>query len=83
MRDHWRDEAKCKGFSASVFFPDHRILNEARWDIPRAICLQCPVSEECLAMVLVYESTDDRWGMFGGLTPAERREVRLKAKKKL
>lgn len=80
MRDHWRDEAKCKGQSGAIFFPDHRIFNEARWDIPRAFCNECVVREDCLEMVLKYEDTDDRWGMFGGLSPAERREVRYKRK---
>ena len=80
MRDHWRDEANCKGKSGLIFFPDHRILNEARWDIPRAFCDECVVRQDCLDMVLQYEDTDDRWGMFGGLTPVERREVRYKRK---
>lgn len=80
MRDHWRDEANCRGQSGAIFFPDHRILNEARWDIPRTFCAECVVRQDCLEMVLKYEDTDDRWGMFGGLSPAERREVRYARK---
>ena len=77
-RDHWREDAACKGKAGTIFYPDHRIMNDLRWDIPRLICADCTVKTQCLEMVLKFEDTDDRWGMFGGLTPAERREVRYK-----
>ena len=75
-REHWREDARCKGKPSSIFFPDHRILNEHRWDIAKAICNECPVWRDCLNMVLPFEDALDKWGMFGGLTPAERREMR-------
>lgn len=77
-RDHWREDAACKGKAGTIFYPDHRIVNDIRWEVPRKICADCSVKIQCLEMVLKYEDTDDRWGMFGGLTPAERREIRYK-----
>lgn len=41
-----------------------------------AICKQCPVRERCLLEALQTEHTDQlRWGVWGGLTPAERSRI--------
>lgn len=75
-RHYWQEDAACRKMAGSIFFPDHRILNDDRWDIPRLVCADCVVKSECLEMVLKFEDTDDKWGMFGGKTPAERRVIR-------
>jgi hypothetical protein len=47
----------------------------------RFVCAMCPVRKECLALVIDLQSTDDKWGMFGGLTPYERKMKRRKKAK--
>ena len=74
-REHWSDDAKCKGKPSSVFFPPFS-YSDNRWLMAREICASCDVREQCLALVMRLEYTDDKWGMFGGLTPDERRDLR-------
>ena len=74
-RDHWTDDANCRGKPTSVFFPPFS-HSDNRWLIAKEICTGCEVREQCLALVMRFEYTDDKWGMFGGLTPEERRELR-------
>lgn len=78
--NHWVRYAACKGKPLVIFFPDYRIMNDSRYCQARAICDVCPVKNSCLDMAIVYEDTDDKWGMFGGLTPAERSRLRKKLK---
>ena len=74
----WRESAACIDAETSVFFPaDAREPNA--WDIARTYCAECPVRSQCLASVMSIEVTDDRWGMFGGLTPYERKVLRRKS----
>ena len=74
-RDHWREDALCVGQPLEVFFAS-QTLAEDRWDAAKAICKQCPVKHECLQLVINLPEDDDRWGVFGGLSPADRRVKR-------
>ena len=47
------------------------------------ICANCTVRQDCLEMVIVLEDTDDRWGVFGGLTPPQRAKLRKELKEML
>jgi hypothetical protein len=71
----WRDRAACIAVETQVFFPkDAREPNA--YATARSICSMCAVRTQCLQMVINLESSDDKWGMFGGLTPLERRAIR-------
>ena len=80
-REAWRDEALCRFVEHDVFFP-HHTLSESRWDNARLVCAFCPVRKQCLNVVIGLDDNDDRWGMFGGLTPAQRKKLRKKQKTK-
>ena len=82
IRDHWTDDARCKGKSTLIFFPAYS-PHDNRWQMARDICAECTVKEQCLALVLRLEDTDDKWGMFGGLTPEQRRDIRKEQRAKL
>lgn len=82
MRDHWTDDAVCKGKQTTIFFPPYTQSLD-RWFVPKSICADCTVQVECLNLVLRLEDTDDRWGMFGGLTPEERRGIRQRRRAQL
>lgn len=73
VRPHWRDRAACIGQDSEIFFPIHRKFTETSWSRARAICKGCAVRDECLASALSVDVSEDRWGMFGGMTPTERR----------
>jgi WhiB family transcriptional regulator, redox-sensing transcriptional regulator len=68
----WRDLALCLEVDPELFFP-------APGENPhpaRRVCAQCPVSAQCLDYAI---STGQRFGVWGGLTPEERREARQEA----
>jgi len=80
-RDHWREDAACVGLDGDIFFP-YRNNPETRWDEAKAICKRCRVKKQCLDLVINLEEHDDRWGVFGGLNPLERKELRIKLRRK-
>lgn len=74
-RDHWREDANCSGVKHSVFFPATTHFDD-RFDEAKQYCFTCKVRKECLALVISLDESDDRWGVFGGLTPNERKRLR-------
>jgi WhiB family redox-sensing transcriptional regulator len=70
----WMRGAACKGQPDAVFFPDYENDDEQPDYSPaRQICAGCPVRAQCLAYAL---ELNIRHGMFAGLTPAERANLR-------
>lgn len=64
----WAEEAACRTSHPDLFFPETvRGDNHAK-----AICSRCPVRTECLNHAL---DTDEKYGVWGGLTPRERRRL--------
>jgi hypothetical protein len=57
------------------FFPAHP-KGESSYDHGKRVCATCPVTAECFALTLDFVATGDRYGLFGGKTPAERRFAR-------
>ena len=71
---HWRHDAACIGADLDLFFPVG-VAGPAQWQIAqaRAICARCPVRAQCLEYAL---SAGEDHGIWGGLTPQQRRELR-------
>lgn len=73
--EDWRARAACSDADPETFFPekyrDERLLREARDH-----CDVCPVWETCLTLAVGVPGPFDRDGIFGGLTPAERADLR-------
>lgn len=69
-RDHWIEDALCRGLDAEVFFPVSTADNKYRE--AKLICRQCKVKKQCLSLVIHLPDHDDKWGVFGGLDPHER-----------
>ena len=69
---HWQDDGACRGQDRKLWFPapgdEKPAYREAK-----AICATCPVREECLTFAL---ATDERHGLWGGLTIKERHRWR-------
>ncbi|MFF7550893.1 WhiB family transcriptional regulator [Streptomyces canus] len=66
----WADQAACAGRDLNEFFTtDKRRVAQVK-----NVCASCTVRELCLAEALRAEDTS-RFGVFGGLTPAEREQA--------
>ena len=66
----WMDDAACAEVTPDIFFPEQGAPPIAQ---VRAICESCPVRLACLE----YAETEHiAWGVWGGLTPSERRRLR-------
>ncbi len=81
----WQERAACRDVDLEVFFPNlepgRKIGDQVSAKVARAkaFCGDCPVSSQCLGMALAAEgdsSESRRYGIFGGLTPAERAALR-------
>ena len=67
-RPAWHSAAPCAGKTSMMFSTAPGNLDRAR-----GLCSICPVQAECLEYAM---SDDTLLGVFGGTTPAERRELR-------
>lgn len=69
------DGAECEDFP-EIFYPEGP-EHVRRYDerTAKAICNACPVRELCLDYALAAK---EEYGIFGGLTPSERRLLRRK-----
>ena len=72
LQTDWMIHAKCKGMATSTFFSDDQAGCEAQESAARLTCSGCTVRSECLAYAI--EAHMD-YGVWGGLTWAERRRV--------
>ncbi len=68
----WLDSAPCKGLSTDFFFPplDAAVPNHY-YAVGKYVCHSCPVWKECLTY---SESNSEMWGMWGGLSPLDRKK---------
>ncbi|MEU1736499.1 WhiB family transcriptional regulator [Streptosporangium sp. NPDC020145] len=75
--ENWRDRADCQSVDPEIFFPSTDTRGgegaETRaYAAARQVCARCPVWPECRAYAL---DRDERYGMWGGLTPGQRRRL--------
>lgn len=70
----WRSQAACLHLPTNLFFPiGHGARARRQAARAKAVCETCPVQAECLDFALAANAT---YGVFGGLTEEERRELR-------
>lgn len=69
----WMDDGKCVQIGPGLFFPEEGGAGGAVYAEAKAVCATCPVQVECLEFAL---EVDDRHGVWGGLSPRERAELR-------
>ena len=68
---HWQDDALCATTGVELFFPDNAGDNSGP---AKKVCAACPVQMQCLKWIL---ANDDGYGIAGGMTPNERKQLRL------
>lgn len=65
----WRTAALCREVDPEIFYPPPGLQpREAK-----AICGRCPALDDCRAFAL---DTGEVWGVWGGMSEAERAKVR-------
>lgn len=73
--EDWRDSAACLNRDPEIFYP-HGTDQGQEETVPiiqaKRICGNCPVRGDCLAEAIARR---DAFGIWGGLTPAERRAL--------
>lgn len=70
------DRAECRNHDPDLFFPtsDPVIVYEVQIEAAKAVCRHCPIMGPCRRWAL---DTAQRHGVWGGLSPAERRRLGL------
>jgi WhiB family redox-sensing transcriptional regulator len=73
----WQLQGSCRDHSVETFFPDS--VRGQAWieavNLAKRICRSCPVIEDCRDFAV---KTQERWGIWGALTPAERLSENLR-----
>lgn len=65
----WQALANCRGLDTDLFYPDRGASTK---DAKR-VCFGCEVRVECLEYAI---DNGDKFGIWGGMSERERREVR-------
>jgi WhiB family redox-sensing transcriptional regulator len=68
----WFNDGLCGQTDPEVFFPEKGGSTKDA----KTVCLACPVRVQCLTWAM---KTDQRFGVWGGLSERERRRLRLQA----
>ena len=66
--EEWQDRAACRDVPVQLFFPPA----EHEGDEAKAMCAICEVRQPCLEYAI---AAGERFGVWGGLTPQERRSL--------
>lgn len=73
----WQERGNCATLNSEIFFLDggERMGVKARKEAKaKAVCVGCPVINECLSHAL---AVPERFGVWGGTTPEERLSLQL------
>lgn len=75
LRAGWQTRAACRDTDPERFFPTAQDYGAVRSQVQaaRAVCQSCPVLRDCRAWAV---ETGEAYGVWGGTTPTERREIR-------
>jgi WhiB family redox-sensing transcriptional regulator len=68
----WQDKAECRSVGGDMWFAEKSELSTIR-EAKRICRTSCEVQAQCLAYALEF---DEPFGMWGGLTANERRDLR-------
>lgn len=78
----WMNDAACKGADPKLFFPNHKLdqgdpEGTNSYKLARAYCDDCSVIANCLRYAMkVFPDCNDDYGMWGGMSPRQRRKYK-------
>jgi WhiB family redox-sensing transcriptional regulator len=75
IRDEWSTSAACAPYDPELWWVEDP--NDLARKIALEVCESCPVQRDCLQHAL---TTPEREGIWGGKTPAQRRNIIAAAK---
>lgn len=67
--DDWKLNARCRGLNSDIFFNEDRVAEA------KSFCAECEVSGPCLDWAMENRLFEDFEGIYGGLTPVNRRTL--------
>jgi len=72
------DQAACHSMPNEMFYPEHnqRKLEKEAISLARAVCLKCPIYQECYDHSIRHEE----FGLWAGMSPHQRRAIRTAEK---
>lgn len=76
MTAPWTVSALCAQVDPEMWFPEKGGVGYAP---ARRTCMRCPVRAECLADAMTTETSGERQGMRGGMTPKQRDQAAAEA----
>ena len=66
------EEAGCRGLDVELFYPERDVFTADEERMFQRMCIECPVMLMCLEWGIAHE----RYGVWGGTTPAMRHRER-------
>jgi WhiB family redox-sensing transcriptional regulator len=72
----WQDQAACRDDETGLFDYDPETDSARKAQAAKAICAGCQVRGACLGFALSQPADEDTIGIYGGLTPAQRYDLR-------
>ena len=69
----WHHHAACQQQDPELFFADPTDVQPIQ--AAKRICADCPVRAACLTDVMAWEQPGSRYGVVGGLSAQERRQL--------
>lgn len=69
----WSMRAACLDRPDEMFFPERGGSARVAVEAAKRVCARCPVTAECLEYAM---ATDQRFGVWGGLSEPERRRLK-------
>jgi WhiB family transcriptional regulator, redox-sensing transcriptional regulator len=72
----WRGQAACRDADPGLFDYDPDTDPAAKATEAKQVCAGCQVRDACLGSALAQPAAEDTIGIYGGLIPAERAELR-------
>ena len=83
----WMESGACAGEKAELLWESLERGTAAVYGAAKEVCADCPVREQCLAFQMKMEvnpagaplSRQQRFGVWGGLTPQERWDLAMEA----
>jgi WhiB family redox-sensing transcriptional regulator len=73
-------ELPCHNYPDAFFHDENNDSAGLRWNykIAKSLCADCPIRLECLEYAV---AVDEQYGVWGGLSPSERRQLKRNKRK--
>lgn len=74
MTPEWMNKAACKGADPDWFHPPEEHPQLAEFGLN--MCRSCTVTEQCFQYAMSFLQIEDLYGVYGGTTAKQRKQIR-------